>query len=145
MFSKPSLLTRIAVGKLVGLLIGAAGFFALPAFGMDDMKLRIGILFWYTAVGAFIGLAGVMTWHSILKMKLPWWFMGIMIGAWMNFLLILFTFEVFEPMLAANPVMGVTSPWWGVLEGALVGLVLSGLATLFGGEGPETVRVMQKP
>ena len=59
MFSKPSIMTRIAVGKLVGLLIGVVGFVAAPSFGVDDIKLRIGILFWYAAIGAFIGMAGV--------------------------------------------------------------------------------------
>jgi hypothetical protein len=144
MFSKPSLLTRITVAKLTGFTIGVIGFFVAPAFGIDDMKLRVGILFWYAAVGAIIALAGVMTWHPVLKMKMPWWFMGPLIGAWMNFLLILFAWDAFSSMMAGGVFWGMTSPWWGVLEGAIVGLLLGGLATLFGGEGPETVRAVER-
>ena len=140
MFGKPSLFTRIAVAKLVGFAIGIVGFFIMPAFGIDDMKLRLGVLFWYVTVGAFIGMAGVMTFHPILKVKMPWWFIGPWLGAWMNFLLILFAWDVFAPIMAENSFMGLTSPWWGVAEGAVVGLLIAGLATLFGGEGPEIVR-----
>ena len=144
MFSKPSLMTRIVVGKLIGFLIGVAGFIAAPSFGIDDMKIRIGLLFWYAAIGAFIGMAGVFTWHPMLKMRMPWWFMGAMIGAWMNLLLILFAWDTFAALMADGVFWGVTSPWWGVTEGALIGLVIAGLATLFGGEGPETVRVIKR-
>ncbi len=142
MFAKPSLITRIVVGKSVGFALGVTGFFAAPAFGVDDIKIRIGMLFWYTAIGAFIAMAGVMTWHPMLKLKLPWWFMGALIGGWMNLLLILFAWEVFAPMMEAAPIFGLTSPWWGVLEGAIIGMLIGGLATLFGGEGPETVRTL---
>ncbi len=144
MFSKPSLLTRITVAKLAGFILGAVGFFAAPAFGIEDMKLRVGILFWYTAIGAFIGLAGVFTWHPILKMSMPWWIMGPLIGAWMNFLLVLFTWDVIAPLMAGGEFWGFISPWWCVAEGAIVGLFLGGLATLFGGEGPETVRAIEQ-
>ncbi len=142
MFGKPSLFTRIAVAKLAGFALGLGGFFIMPAFGIDDMKLRLGVLFWYVTVGAFIGMAGVMTFHPIIKMRMPWWFIGPWLGAWMNFLLILFAWDVLVPIMAENSFMGLTSPWWGVAEGAVVGLILSGLATLFGGEGPETAQGM---
>lgn len=144
MFSKPSMMTRIVVGKLTGFLLGVAGFFMLPAFGVDDMKIRIGVLFWYAAIGAFIALAGVFTRHPMLKMKMPWWCMGPLIGAWMNFLLIMFAWDVFAPWMANGDFWGFTSPWWIVVEGAVVGLVISGLATLFGGAGPETVRALER-
>jgi hypothetical protein len=144
MFSKPSILTRITVAKLIGLLLGVIGFFAAPAFGIDDMRLRIGILFWYLIVGAFIGMAGVFTWHPMLKMKMPWWFMGPWIGAWMNFVLIMMTWEIFAPLMADGRFWGFTSPWWCVVEGAIVGLLIGGLTSWIGGEGPETVRVIER-
>ncbi|MBT8472128.1 MAG: hypothetical protein KJN99_05955 [Marinicaulis sp.] len=142
MFGKPSLLTRITVAKLAGFALGVWGFFALPAYGVDDMRLRIGFLFWYVSIGAFIAIAGVMTYHPLLKLRMPWWFIGPWIGAWMNFILIMFAWDNFASLMAQVDFMGLTSPWWGVVEGAVVGLVLGGLATLFGGEGPETARGM---
>ncbi len=140
MFGKPSLLTRITVAKMVGFVFGLAGFFAAPAFGVDDIKLRLAILFWYTTVGAFIGVSGVMTRHPLLNMKFPWWLTGPAIGGWMNFVLVLFAWDVFAPMMAGGAFWGFTSPWWVVLEGLVVGFVIAGLATRFGGEGPQTVQ-----
>lgn len=144
MFRKPSLLTRISVAKLVGFAFGLAGFFMLPAFGVDDLKLRLGVLFWYTTVGALIGLAGVMTFHPILRMRMPWWLIGPGLGAWMNFVLILIAWNVIAPLTAEAAFFGLTSPWWVLAEGAIVGFVIGGGATYFGGEGPETARTVQR-
>lgn len=142
MFDKPSLVTRIAVGKAVGFLIGLIGFIALPWLWPDgDAMLRWGILFWYTTVGALIGFTGVFTWHPVLHMPMRWWFRGPVLGAWMNFVLVFFAYDTMARMLTATfgADSALTSPWLFVLEGALVGLLIGWLATRFGGEGPDTV------
>jgi hypothetical protein len=86
MFGNPSLMTRIAIGKVIGFLFGFAGFIFLPYFLPDaSMLLRWGILLWYTTVGAIIGVFGVLTYHPVLRLPMPWWFRAPLIGAWMNF------------------------------------------------------------
>ncbi|MFT5138773.1 MAG: hypothetical protein ACI9H8_000710 [Lysobacterales bacterium] len=142
MFSNPSLITRIAIGKGVGFLFGLLGLFFLPYFfGETDLMIRWGFVFWYTTVGAFIGVFGVFTWHPILKLPMPWWFRSVWIGAWMNFVLTLFIYDRLQGYMTAY--FGengfISSPFWFVLEGALVGLLIGFLATRFGGEGKETV------
>ncbi len=142
MFSNPSLITRIAIGKTVGFAFGLMGFFFLPyLFGATDLMIRWGFVFWYTTVGAFIGVFGVFTWHPILKLPMPWWFRSVWIGAWMNFVLTLFIFDRMQAYMIA--IFGedgaLSSPFWFVSEGALVGLLIGYLATKFGGEGKETV------
>ncbi len=120
MFEKPSLVTRIAIGKMVGFAVGLAGFLLLPYFAPEaGWLVRWGVLLWYTTLGAIIGVFGVFTWHPVLKLPMPWWFRAPLLGAWMNFVL--------------------TSPFWFTLEGAVVGLLIGYLATRFGGEGKETV------
>ena len=75
MFGKPSLMTRIAVGKALGLTVGVIGFFMVPVFLPEaSWQLRWGILLWYTTLGAIVALFGVFTFHPILKMPMPWWF-----------------------------------------------------------------------
>ena len=57
---QPSLMTRIAVGKGLGFLVGLAGLVTFPYFMADvGWLVRIGILLWYTTLGGIIGLAGV--------------------------------------------------------------------------------------
>lgn len=142
MVGNPSLVTRIAIGKGIGLLFGLAGFFMLPWFMPDvGMLPRWGILLWYPTVGAFIGVFGVFTRHPVLKLPLPWWVRAPFIGAWMNFVLTFFAWDLMEKaMVSVFGIDGVlSSPFWFVSEGAFVGLVIGFFATRFGGEGKATV------
>jgi len=142
MFENPSLITRIAVGKAIGLLFGLIGFILLPYFLPDaSWLLRWGILLWYTTVGAIIGVFGVFTYHPILKLPFPWWFRAPLLGAWMNFVLTFFAFDAMQAMIIV--VFGengmLMSPFWFVAEGAIIGLVIGFFATKFGGEGKDTI------
>ncbi len=141
-FSKPSLVTRIAIGKAVGLAFGLLGFVFLPFFLPEaGWLIRWGILLWYTTLGALIGMIGVFTRHPVLGLPMPWWFRAPLLGAWMNFVLTFFAYDVMRTMMVS--VFGedgfVQSPFWFTLEGAFVGLVIGYVATRFGGEGKETV------
>ncbi len=142
MLEKPSLVTRIAVGKGVGFAVGLAGFMSLPYFVPEaGWLIRWGILLWYTTLGAIIGMFGVFTWHPILKMPMPWWLRAPVLGAWMNFVLTFFAYDTLKDMLVAmfGPDGILASPFWFALEGALFGLLVGYLATRYGGEGKETV------
>ncbi len=141
MFGNPSLVTRIAIGKLVGFSFGLLGLICLPYFWPEaDWLLRIGILLWYTTVGAIIGVFGVFTFHPVLKLPLPWWVRAPLIGAWMNLVLTFFAYEKMQYVLYVMFESGaISSPFWFVAEGAIIGLIIGYLATRFGGEGIETI------
>jgi len=142
MFGKPSLTTRIAIGKAIGALFGIAGFVYLTFFPVEgDALLRWGILLWYTTLGAIIGMFGVYTWHPVLKLPMPWWFRAPILGAWMNFVLTFFAYDTMATVLATGfgTASFVSSPFWFTAEGAVVGLIIGFVATRFGGEGTETV------
>jgi hypothetical protein len=141
-FGKPSLMTRIVTGKLVGFAFGLAGFLLLPYFLPEaGWQLRLGILLWYTTLGAIIGVFGVFTYHPILKLPFPWWFRATLLGAWMNFVLTLFAYNDMQAMMhtlyGSDGLLG--SPFWFVLEGAIIGLVIGYFATRLGGEGTSTI------
>ena len=142
MFKKPSLVTRVAVGKIVGLAIGLIGFgtfeFILPD---ADWMLRWGVLLWYTTLGAIIGVFGIFNWHPVLRLPLPWWIRAPLIGGWMNFVLTFFAYDLMKAVLVDlfSQYDLLTSPFWFVVEGAVVGLIIGYFATRFGGEGKETV------
>ena len=141
MFSNPSLTTRIAIGKAIGFSVGLAGFVLLPWFMPEaGWLIRWGFLLWYTTLGAIIGMFGVFTWHPVLKLPMPWWVRDPFIGAWMNFVLTFFAYDMLkQAMEAIFGLDGVlSSPFWFVAEGAVVGLIIGYVATRFGGEGVET-------
>jgi hypothetical protein len=142
MFGNPSLMTRIAIGKGIGFLIGLAGFVFLPHFLPDaSLMLRWGILLWYATFGAIIGVFGVITRYPILNLSLPWWLRATMVGAWMNFVLVFFAHEPMSAMMVSVFGAGgaLSSPFWFAAEGAIVGFIIGYFATRFGGEGAETV------
>ena len=143
MFENPSLVTRIAIGKSIGFGLGLVGLFVIPLLWPDSSWMeRIAFLFWYTTVGAFIGLVGVFTWHPVLRLPMPWWFRSTLVGAWMNFVLTLFIYDrlavLMVELFGADGLM--LSPFWFVAEGAIVGLLIGYFATRFGGEGAATVQ-----
>ena len=143
MYEKPSLVTRIGIGKGIGLAIGILGYVSLPYFWPEaDSLTRWGILLWYTTLGAIIGVFGVFTRHPVLDFPMPWWIRAPLIGAWMNFVLTFFAFETMAGVMVA--IFGeaglLESPFWFALEGGLVGLIIGYFATRFGGEGRETLQ-----
>lgn len=142
LFRPNSLMTRIVVGKSIGFAIGLIFFTALPLILTEpEWMLRWGVLFWYTTVGAIIGVFGVFTWHPVLRLPMPWWFRAPLLGGWMNFVLALFAYNDLQRVIIA--VVGenglISSPFWIVVEGIAVGLIIGYFATRFGGEGAEIV------
>ena len=135
LFQKPSLMTRIAVGKAIGLVVGMIAALSIPWFVAEVSALtRIGLLLWYPTMGAVIGVFGVMSRHPVLDLPLPWWVRAPLVGAWMNLVLVCFAHELLAELLSG--VFGAdVSAFWFVFEGAVVGGIMGYFATRVGGEG----------
>ena len=142
MVDKTLVMTRVVIGKGIGFIIGLIALIVLPYFIADvSWLLRLGILFWYITVGAIIGVFGVVTWHPIVKLPMPWWFRATLVGAWMNFVLTFFAYDDLQAammQMAGNEgVLG--SPFWFTLEGAIVGYIMGFFANRVGGRNPLIV------
>ncbi len=141
-YSKPSIILRVAWGKILGLFVGVTGFFVFSYFESDaEITLKLGFLLWYLTLGAVIGLMGIFTSNPVLNMKITWWMRGPMTGVWFNLVLLMFTWDrISQLMLSIFGNQSVfSSPWWLVVEGAFFGLILDFVLTKFAGEGYETV------
>ncbi|NQU69191.1 MAG: hypothetical protein HQ514_01505 [Rhodospirillales bacterium] len=137
MIVSPGLAKRVGIAKGVGFLFGLVGFICLPYFWPEaDWMTRWGILLWYGTLGGIIGLFGASTPHPVLKFDMPWWFLAPFLGAWMNFVLTFFAYDMMaEVMLSTFGADGMlSSPYWFVAEGAVIGLVISYVAIKFGGD-----------
>jgi hypothetical protein len=138
------ILKRIGSAKIVGMVIGLIGFVMIPYFWPGEgMWLRVGILMWYTTVGAVIGILGLIDHHPLFKFRLTFWFRGPAVGIWFNLVLAFLMYDKLSLLMQQldGAFSGITSPFWIVAEGAIVGLIIDTVATKFAGEGmPETPR-----
>lgn len=142
MLTKPSLLLRAAIGKTIGLIFGFIAFFILPQIVPElSLLFRWGLVFYLTMMGGFIGIMGVMTYHPVLHMPMPWWVRGPLIGGFM--MLVLWMLAQTEFDAVATAIFGegslFSSGAWSIVDGMVIGAIMSFLATRFGGEGKETV------
>lgn len=130
------LIRRIMIGKSFGFLVGLLAFFLIPYFLADLNRLiPWGVLLWYTTFGAIIGVFGAVTHHPILNSEIPWWLRGPLVGAWMNFVLVFFAYDVMQSMIHVIFDSGmISSPFWFALEGAIIGFTIDFLATHYGGK-----------
>jgi len=130
------LVRQIGTGKAVGLLFGLAGFLLLPVLAPGSgWLLRWGVLLWYVTLGALVGMALILTRPPVTEPPMPWWLAAAGLGAWMNFVLTLFAHDeltmVMIAMFGENGIL--QSPFWFVLEGAIVGLVVGYCVRRLGG------------
>jgi len=135
------ILKRIGSAKIVGMVVGLIGFVMIPYFWPGEgMWLRVGILMWYTTVGAVIGILGLIDHHPLFKFRLTFWFRGPVVGIWFNLVLAFLMYDKLSLLMQQleGAFGGITSPFWIVAEGAVVGLIIDMVATKFAGEGmPE--------
>jgi hypothetical protein len=142
MFNNPSMFLRIAYGKTIGFVFAGAGILLFSDWYADiTVAQKWGFVLYYTVIGALVGLTGIMTYNPAIKLRMAWWFRGPWIGAWMNFVLMLFIYDdltaLQTEMFGANSTL--SSPWWFVVEGAILGLFMDFICTKFAGEGLKTV------
>lgn len=142
MFKNPSIIMRITYGKTLGFIFAGVGILIFPYFYPDvGWVIQLAFVLYYIMIGAFVGLMGVLNYHPIIKMSLPWWFRGPWIGGWMNLILMMFIYDELSTMQIAAFGAGslLSSPWWFVVEGALFGLFTDFICTKYAGEGVECV------
>lgn len=134
----PTFLTRLAVAKMVGLVIGLIGFLLIPIVTPDaPAPARWGVLLWYPTMGAVIAMLEVLDDTRSLPWHVPWWLRGALVGAWFNFLCVMVGDEFMETFVAelfgAESLLA--SAYLFIPEGAVAGVVIAYLVMRFGGEG----------
>ena len=129
------LLAGTAAGKLVAFAMGVGVYFALPHL-VTDLSVcgRWAILFWYPSLGGIIGISNVVKTEPILNLRLHWWQRAPILGAWMNFMVVLFANEGMRELTMtihfSNGVL--SSPFWFVLDGAVIGVIVGYVSTKAG-------------
>lgn len=133
------ILKRIGSAKMAGLVVGLIAFFMIPVLWPEGgIWLRVGVLLWYTTVGAVIGVFGLISHHPMFGFRMTWWFRGLFVGVWFNLVLAFLMHDKLEILMQQfeGTLGGFTSPFWIVPEGAVIGLIIDAVATRIAGEGP---------
>lgn len=142
MFARRSIAGRVAAGKAVGALVGVMAFLFLPLINVAyELEFRLGLVLFYVVLGAFIGLSGRLTVHP-LGFSLNFWKRGLVLGGITHLVLALVAYENIALLLQTSAFawLGLTSPYWIVLDGMIIGVIIGYTATKWAGEGDLPMR-----
>ena len=82
MFKLHSVTGRIAIGKMIGLVVGLLVMVLLPTFDMQVLSMfGIGTLLMFVLMGVMTGFVGQFDRHPALDFSMKWWVRGPIIGA----------------------------------------------------------------
>ena len=140
MVYRKSIMGRIAVGKVVGLVVGAICLFFLPWFGFEPLSMfGLGTLIMFVLMGATIGMMGIFTRCPVSGFPLSWWLRGPLVGLAFMLMYILLSYDDIITVLQSSMLIwtGMQSPFWALLDGAFIGAVMGYLCTKISGEGPD--------
>lgn len=138
MFQRHSLAGRLAMTKLIGFFVGGFLFFLLPALGATyGTMFGIGLWLMYMLMSVMIGFLGLYTHHPLLGFKMPACLRGAVIGVTYHLAIILLAYGTMQSVvtLPAFAWMGLTSPFWTLIDGAIIGMIIATLTTKYIGEG----------
>ena len=140
MFQIKSVTGRIFIGKMIGLVIGIIVLLVLPTIGFAPFSLfGLGTLLMFVIMGAMIGFAGQFDRHPAFNFKMPWWVRGSSIGFMFMLMYILLAYPSIEIVIQSNLVswIGLSSPFWTLLDGIIIGMIMGLLETKIAGEGSD--------
>ncbi len=138
MFKIHSITGRIFIGVIIGLVVGIISIAFLPLFGFSLFSMfGFGTLITFVMMGFTLGLVGIFDYHPIFKFKMQWWIRGAVIGLIFTLMYILLSYSSIELILESNILswMGLSSPFWVLFDGVIIGLFMGWAETKFAGEG----------
>ena len=144
MFKTNSIAGRLAVSKTLGLVVGLLAVLSLPLIPVETtLEFKIGVILLVMLMSVTIGLFGIFTHHPMFpKWKMPWWFRGSLVGVTYMLMLVLLAKDAIEPFMSINIVvsMGLTSPYWALIDGAIIGAFIGYVTTRLCGEGDLPIK-----
>lgn len=140
MFKMKSLTGRLFIGVLIGLVVGIIFIVSLPMFGFPLFSaFGIGSLLFFVLMGLFLGFVGIFDRHPVLGFKMSWKIRGVVAGLLFMMTYILLSYETLESIMQSTAVswLGLESPFWALIDGVVIGLIMAYCETKFAGEGSD--------
>jgi hypothetical protein len=140
MFKLHSVAGRIVIGGVIGLAVGMLMISLLPMFGFPLWSFfGFGTLIMFMFMGIMIGFMGQFDRHPLFDFKMKWWMTGAVIGFLFTLMYVLLGYDSLADIIqsAALSWMGLTSPFWTLVDGIIIGVTMSWAETKFAGEGSD--------
>jgi len=142
MFKLHSISGRIALGVITGLIIGFLFSLTMPLYNIPIVsKFSAGTILLFMLMGFTLGLVGVFDRHPLFGFKLNWVNRGIAAGFMFTLVYILVGYDTLELIMQANLERfsflprWINSPFWMLIDGSIIGLIISYIETRFAKEG----------
>lgn len=140
-----NLVKRILWGEIIWFILSLSGFLMILFFySKPEYNMFMWwFLFWYTTIWAIIGFLWIFDRHPIFtKWKMYLW-RWILIWAYMNIMLVLFTYniliglgqEMFWEIVSTSSLF-----FWAIIEWAIVWLIIDYIITKKFGEGESLLK-----
>jgi len=129
---------RVAIGKTIGLIVGLIVMLVLPLFGYPGFgSTGFGILLMFILMGAMIGFLGQYDRHPVFDFKMSWWMRGGLVGISFMFMFVLLSYDSLEIVMKSTLISwtGLSSPFWALIDGVIVGMIMGFCETKMAGEG----------
>jgi hypothetical protein len=140
MIQQHSVTKRFIVGVTTGAIIGLISMFLFMLFGFSLFSMfGLGTLLLFVFMGMVTAFVGQFDRHPIFHFKISWCLRGIVIGIGFMLMYVLLTYPTLEIMMRSSIIAwtGMTSPFWVLIDGFFIGLLMSYLETKIAGEGSE--------
>ncbi len=135
---KHSVNARLTVAIVLSIVIGVAVMLILPVFGLEIFSMySFGMLLMFILMGRAIGFAGTVDKVPVIGIKAKWWVCGPFLGAAYMLMFVLLTYTTaavfFNSALVA--LLGLRSPFWALVDGAIIGAIIAFVTKRLAGEG----------
>lgn len=138
MFKIHSVTGRMFIGVIIGAIVGVLSIAFLPMFGFPLFSMfGFGTLITFVMMGFTLGLVGMFDNHPILGFKMTWWLRGPIAGFIFTLMYILLSYDSMTVIMQSGIVSwtGLSSPFWGLIDGTCIGLLMGYMETKIAGEG----------
>ena len=140
MFQIHSITGRIIIGKLTGFVIGLIAMLLLASIGFPVWStFGLGTLLMFMIMGVVIGLVGMFDRSPIVDFVMDWKTRGAVVGFVFGIMYVLLSYRAVEVIMESQFInaIGLSSPFWVVLDMVVIGMIIGFLETKIAGEGQE--------
>lgn len=140
MFKLHSVSGRIVIGQVIGIVMGILTIIFLPMFGFPLWSMfGLGTLVMFFLMGSMIGFIGQFDRHPVFDFKMKWWMGGALMGILFTLMYVLLSYESMQTIMQSGAVswMGLSSPFWALIDGTIIGMVMAWAEAKFAGKGRE--------